>query len=203
MQIKNDIIIPTNNEEILLNRCISMGIREVILAYKKITNDLLIKLKKLQKLYKINIKYGIIINSKKSSNYMLRIKRQYPDLIIIINYEPNKDIIRNIIERVSDIYIYNIEFDKRVDFIHQRNSGINHILAKIISKNNISLIINFNNYILSSKKDQARILGRIKQNLLLAKKFSFNYNVKSFANYPYEIKSSLSSLKRVLTKNHI
>ena len=57
---------------------------------------------------------------------------------------------------------------KRKDFQKQRNSGFNHVLAKIAKKNNICIGINLDEIINSNEK--AKILARVVQNIKLCNK---------------------------------
>ncbi len=58
----------------------------------------------------------------------------------------------------------------RKDKQKQRDSGFNHVLAKIAKKNNIIIGINFDEIINAKAKNKAEILARIKQNISLCNK---------------------------------
>lgn len=59
---------------------------------------------------------------------------------------------------------------KRKDFLKQRNSGFNHVLAKIAKKNNVIIGINLDEIIEAKSKQKSEILARIKQNIKLCNK---------------------------------
>ena len=59
---------------------------------------------------------------------------------------------------------------KRKDFQKQRNSGFNHVLAKIAKKNNVAIGINLDEMIESKEENKAEILARIRQNIKLCNK---------------------------------
>lgn len=56
------------------------------------------------------------------------------------------------------------------DKLKQRDSGLNEILCKIARDNNIALAIDFRELKQENKKEKAKILGRIIQNIKLIKK---------------------------------
>ncbi|MBA7666460.1 hypothetical protein ES703_74541 [subsurface metagenome] len=52
----------------------------------------------------------------------------------------------------------------------QRDSGFNHVLAKLAKKKNISLGINLDEIINSESKGKSEILARVRQNIKLCNK---------------------------------
>lgn len=83
------------------------------------------------------------------------------------------------------------------DKLKQRDSGLNEILCNIARKNNISLGIDFPEFLNSEGKERAKMLGRLIQNLKLMKKAG---NSIILLNKP-EDKRSLQSLLLVLGVN--
>lgn len=106
----------------------------------------------------------------------------------IIKSDVSKD--RNVIEsRKADI-IYEFESANRKDGVHFLNSGLNQVLAKLMNDKMVSYGISFSQLIGKSKTEQARILGRIMQNLKLVKKYKVSVIVGSFASKPSEMRDS-------------
>jgi len=58
------------------------------------------------------------------------------------------------------------------DFMHQRNSGIDHIMARFMQDRCIAIEINFAEVLNSYGILRARILGRMMQNVILARKYN-------------------------------
>ncbi|MFH1607892.1 MAG: RNase P subunit p30 family protein [archaeon] len=87
----------------------------------------------------------------------------------IIFSSNNDELNRKILEKLK-INILLINQSKRKDFSKQRNSGFNHVLAKIAEKNKIQIGINLDEIIDSKGKNKADILARIKQNIRLCNK---------------------------------
>ena len=88
---------------------------------------------------------------------------------IIIFSSEDDDLNRKVLEK-EPINILLLNQKSRKDFQKQRNSGFNHVLAKIAKKNKISIGINLDEIIESKGSKKAKILARIKQNVKLANK---------------------------------
>jgi len=87
----------------------------------------------------------------------------------IIFSSDDDELNRKILEK-EKIDILLLNQSKRKDFQKQRNSGLNHILAKIAKKNNVIIGINLDEIINSRGKNKSEILSRIKQNIKLCNK---------------------------------
>ena len=85
----------------------------------------------------------------------------------IIFYSDDDELNRKILEK-EKINILLINQTKRRDRQKQRDSGFNHVLAKIAKKNNIAIGINLDELINSKQKE--KIIARIKQNIKLCNK---------------------------------
>ena len=67
-----------------------------------------------------------------------------------------------------------INLSGRKDRQKQRDSGFDHVMAKLAKKNNIVIGINLDEIINSKGKTKAEILGRIRQNIKLLNKNKLN-----------------------------
>jgi RNase P/RNase MRP subunit p30 len=56
------------------------------------------------------------------------------------------------------------------DYMKQRNSGLNEVLAKLASKNNLTIGIQLEEILKKDTKEKALSLARLKQNIMLCKK---------------------------------
>ncbi len=87
----------------------------------------------------------------------------------IIFYSDDDELNRKILEKEKiDILLLNQK--GRRDFQKQRNSGFNHIMAKLAKKNDVVIGINLDEIIKSSEKEKAVILARIRQNVRICSK---------------------------------
>ena len=68
-----------------------------------------------------------------------------------------------------NIFIINEELNKK-DYMKQRDSSLNEVLAKLASKNNISIGIEIEKIIKLSDIEKAKSLARLKQNLEICKR---------------------------------
>ena len=95
------------------------------------------------------------------------------------------DNIRNLVEHVKPEFIFGLEESMPKDYIHQRGSGINHIIAKLAAQNGTAIAFS----LASLQKDRARIMGRMKQNIELCRKFKCRMLIGSFASSPLEMRA--------------
>ena len=94
--------------------------------------------------------------------------RKNNDKTIIFSSDDD-DLNRKILEK-EKINILLLNQSEKKDFMKQRNSGLNQVLAKIAKKKNIIIGINFDEILSSSGKRKAEIFARIKQNIKLCNK---------------------------------
>lgn len=87
--------------------------------------------------------------------------------------------------------VYGLEYVERKDRVNQRQSGLNHILAKIAAKKNISLGFFLMPLLELSPSKRAQILGRLRQNLRLCHKYGVRVVIGTFAANAYELRNPL------------
>lgn len=79
------------------------------------------------------------------------------------------EINRQVLEKAKiELVLLNLSGKK--DFSKQRDSGMNIVLANIAKKNNIAVGINLEEIFSGEKKERAKILARIMQNIQLCRK---------------------------------
>jgi len=77
---------------------------------------------------------------------------------------------RKILERAKiNVFLINEDLETR-DYSKQRNSGLNEVLAELAAKNKIKIGINLEKIIKKDKREQAKSLARLAQNIILCKK---------------------------------
>ncbi len=87
----------------------------------------------------------------------------------IIFSSDDNELNRKVLEK-EPINILLLNQSSRKDKPKQRNSGFNHVLAKIAKKKNIIIGINLDEIINSEIKQKSEILARVKQNIKLCSK---------------------------------
>lgn len=106
-----------------------------------------------------------------------------------INIVEGSNLNRKILENRKVDILLSPEKGRKEDYIHQRNSGLNHILAKIASKNKIAIGINFSDILKANNEERAKLIGRIKQNIKLCRKYKVKMIIATFASNKYELRS--------------
>ena len=74
----------------------------------------------------------------------------------------------------------------RKDFMHSRNSGLNHVLCKLANKNKIAIGFNFNDILKSKNKGQ--LIGRMMQNVKLCRKYKVDTVFASFSETKWDMR---------------
>lgn len=178
----SDIVFPKDNEKKLINIAIRLGYSRLYLIYdhedeKKIKND------------NIEIKTGVKADLKNINKF------RKADFVLMESSEK----LRHMIEKNKPDIIYNIELVGKKDFMHHRNSGLNQVLCRLANKNKVKFGINFNNLIKNTKLSKEKIIGRLKQNIKLCRKFKVKLIIGSFATTPYEMRNPRDLLSLGIT----
>lgn len=108
----------------------------------------------------------------------------------IIFSSDNDELNRKILEK-EEISILLLNQAERKDFQKQRNSGFNHVMAKLVKKKNVMIGINLDEIIKSSEKEKARILARVIQNIRICNKnkLKMKFIYKNQKRNIYDLKS--------------
>lgn len=77
---------------------------------------------------------------------------------------------RRVIETLKIKYLVSPEIEEKKDTIKQRDSGLNHVIAKESSKKGIILVISISEIIKLDKERKALRLSRIAQNIKICKR---------------------------------
>lgn len=81
----------------------------------------------------------------------------------------NDELNRKILEK-EKIDVLLLNQNQRKDRMKQRDSGLNHVLAKIAKKKCVTIGINLDEIIDSNPKEKTEILSRIRQNIKICNK---------------------------------
>jgi len=176
-----DVVIPNKNEKQFIEVAEGLGYKGLCFLY----NPKDYKVMAAQKYNtKLEIFAGIICSPKEIS----KIKHNSCFTVVKAN-----DKVREIIERFNANAIIGLEDHNNSDFLHHRNSGLNHILAKLATKRKIAISFSFSSIL---NGNRIKLLGRIIQNIKLCQKYKTSVLVGSFATTPPEVRgySDLISL---------
>lgn len=171
-----DLVFPSKNEKKFIHLASLLGYGGLCLVYsaKDFSQK---KIEELQLQSPIKL-YGAI-KTEKTKN------KTNSDLII--SESTNEKNNRQLLEKGNTNIIFNLENQQGNDFIHQRNSGLNHILCNLAHKNNKAIGISFSN--LLNTEFNPQIIGRLLQNFSLCKKYKTKIIFASFAKEPGELRS--------------
>ena len=97
---------------------------------------------------------------------------------------------RKILEK-EKIQVLLLNESGKKDFQKQRNSGFNHVLAKLAKKKGITIGINLDELFESNKKEKSEIIARIRQNIKICNKNKLKMEFISLKNKKnkFELKS--------------
>jgi RNase P/RNase MRP subunit p30 len=82
--------------------------------------------------------------------------------------------------------VFGLELVQKADFIHQRNSGLNHIVCSLAKENNVTVGFSF---VSALGKYGSRSMGRMSANIRLCRKYGVPMAIASLAGSPYLMRS--------------
>ncbi len=134
-------------------------------------------------------------NINEARKQIQKLKKQDSKQLIIVQAQ-SPEFNRKIFENPEVDIITDLEIHNRKDYLKQRDSGLNEILCKLATKNNIKIGINLQQLTKLEKKQKAIVLSRIIQNIKLCKRTKTDIIVFPKDKYSkQEITSFLLSLK--------
>ncbi|MCF7866430.1 hypothetical protein K9L67_02480 [Candidatus Woesearchaeota archaeon] len=163
--MSTEICIPNKNEEKFIEIAEKLDIKELIFLYNNKEADLT----KIQEKTKIKILTGKLDKKNPKQTTFCKGTRQN-------------------IEDKNCTHIYGLETIEEKEHYHYRKSGMNQVHAKLIKEKNKTLVFDIEK-ILESKEPE-KILGRMKQNLKLAKKYDLKIIICSMATKPENLRTT-------------
>jgi len=168
-----DIVFPQKNEAEFIYMAKKLGYKSLIFIYplekvpKKIENE-----------PKIPIKIGILCYEKDIK------KAKKLSNLIFVEKDQN---LQKTLEKNNNLIIINLENKENRDFIHHRASGLNQVLCSLMKNHEISVAFSLNQILKSENK--TKLIGKIKQNIRLCKKYKVKTIFASFAPKPHEMRN--------------
>ena len=192
-----EIVIPKDNEAEFIEFALRLGFKKIYFFYdfnEYFKEKYQEKINQISKHKKIVIEIGFIVSQKNINNALKQTK-------LIVAKSSDKD--RFFIEGKKTRLIYGFEENQKKDYLHQRASGLNHILCEIANKNNVA--IGFAYSLLFKKNNQltSLLMGRMMQNIALCQKYKVKTVIASFSQNPYEMRAyhDIFSLFKMLGMN--
>lgn len=173
-----DVCFPKNNEKEFIDMAIKLGTDALIFVYEfKDNKDLDEKRRKILEIKNIKADLGILVNEKTVEKL-----QNFDDYVF------SKTPIKSLIEHKKTYILYDFELQEKSDFLHHRNAGLNQVFCAIMNEKEKILGVSFST--LLNAYNKSVILGRMKQNVMLAKKYKVKIHVLSFAKKPYELRAT-------------
>jgi ribonuclease P/MRP protein subunit RPP1 len=111
---------------------------------------------------------GKIVIQEDNFDRARKLIQENSDKRIIFSSE-DEETSRKVLEK-ENIEIFLLNLAGKKDYQKQRNSGFNHVMAKLAKKKGIFIGINLNELIKSGEKEKAEIIARIRQNIKICNK---------------------------------
>ena len=143
--------------------------------------------KQLNESTKLDLYHGIVINQNNPQLLRKEVQRFYKKVDLIMA-NGGDDKINRIICETPQIDIINHPY------LHKRNSGINHVLSKLLVENNLSVNINLTDILQHRGYFKAKILNQINQLLMLQGKYGFRTVLSSGSRSFYDVRSPKAML---------
>src|SRR3989338_8228398 len=166
-----DIVFPRGNEEELVLTAARLGYSGLCLVYD--SSHELAKSREKLKQDKIKLFFGVRKRDRESAG------------AVVFSKASGKS--RSTIERKEADVVYDFENNLRGDYLHHRASGLNQVLCKLAEKNGIAIGFSLSSIICSGKKSV--LLGRIRQNIRLCRKYEVKMVIGSFCSNAYGMRA--------------
>jgi len=177
-----DFVLPDNNEAEFIEIASRLNIKKLFFLYDFNSCDMDKLQKKTESLEnkKISIEAGFIV-SHKNIDKALKHSR------LVVAKSSDSD--RILVESKKISIIYGFEESHRKDYMHQRASGLNHIICELAGKNNVAVGFSYSSLFNKKPETSSLIMGRMMQNIALCRKYKVKTAIASFAPSPYELRA--------------
>jgi hypothetical protein len=171
-----DIVFPHNNEAEFFAMAERLGTKKLVLVYP--SKELAGRSPAAPK--GLAVKTAVIADPPKA-----RQPRQQG----ILTFVQCSDADRAVLEQGAADVLFSAEKTQVKDYMHQRGSGLNHVLCALAKKNNVAIGFSFADVLSSTGSERARLLGRMMQNIVLCRKCKTSMVIASFAKDPWQMRS--------------
>lgn len=93
---------------------------------------------------------------------------------------------RRAIETLKIDFLVSPEKELKKDTLRQKDSGLNHIVAKEAKKKNIPIVIDLGSFTKKDKTEKIKILARLAQNVKICRRAKCDIKIASFAKTAQE-----------------
>lgn len=179
----SDIVIPNNNEADFIEIASKLNIKKLYFLYDSDEyneENTQKKLSSIKNPKNVNIEISFVVNQK-------NINKAVQQSRFLVAKSSDKD--RVFIEGKKIRLIYGFEEANRKDYLHQRASGLNHILCELAKKNNVAVGFSYGLLLNKNENNKSIMIGRIIQNINLCQKYKVKTVIGSFSESPFDLRS--------------
>lgn len=173
-----DVVIPKDNEERLAVMARKLGFMSLCLIYDRIDPVKTDGIRKICKKAGIDPYFGSFGN---------------PNADIVFSDISRDDINDAVQNRRTDV-LCGFENLRAKDRLKQRSSGLDPVLCKMMSDKKKMYCIDFGSILAMNKDARATAIARLKQNMMLCRKFRIEIAVASFASYHLKMRNPMDVL---------
>lgn len=180
-----DFAIPNTNEKALLARAKELG-SELTFLYEAKTKKELPK------------GGGVLIRAEKISD--LKRAGTFPSKTLVIVAAEDAEIVRLACSNRAVSYVTHCAAATGRDHTHYRRGNVNQVTAKLAAENKVGYIVDFSHILELEARSRELLIGRIKQNIKVFKKYKVKVEIASFARNEYELRNpkDLEAFGRIL-----
>ena len=176
-----EIVLPNDNEQEFIEIASKLNIKKLYFLYDFDEEKVERKLNLIRQHKNIEIKTGFIINQKNINKALQQSK-------LLVAKSSDKD--RFFIESKKIKLIYGFEEIYKKDYMHQRASGLNHIICELASKNNVTIGFSYSSLFNKNPADTPLLIGRMMQNITLCQKYKVKTAIGSFSDKPFDLRAT-------------
>jgi RNase P/RNase MRP subunit p30 len=180
-----DIIFPKANEKDFLALAERLSIPALVFCYfynpKNDCRASLEMIKKLRAKTKTQLYFGLVA---KEADTMRA--RKLADIVLVKATAEN----RPLLEKKEADCIFELENGPKSDKMHYVNCGLNQVLCAVAAQSRMIVAFSFSMVLNSEPLRRATLLGRIRQNIRLCRKYKVQTILASFAREPFELRTS-------------
>ncbi len=176
-----DIALPKDNEDEFISIAPRLGINKLLFLYPfdKFQNKKS-KIFDFDFDFDFNVEIGCIashknINEASKHSGFLAVKSSDKD--------------RFFIESKKVRMIYGLEESYARDYLHQRKSGLNHIMCELARKNGVTIGFSYGSLLEKDTAASSLLMGRMMQNIALCQKYNVRTMIGSFSENPFGMRA--------------
>ena len=180
----SDIVLPKNNEIEFIEIASKLGIKKLCFLYdfdyydeQKTTK----KLESVKNYNNVSVETGFLVNQRNFGKAAKQSK-------LLVAKSSEKD--RVFVESNKIKLIYGFEELYKKDYLHQRASGLNHVICELAKQNNVAISFSYSMLFDKNPAVASMLMGRMMQNIALCRKYKVKTAIGSFAENQFNLRSS-------------